>query len=152
MSLPNIFSPEVMQGLIKRIEQLQPDTPALWGKMHVAQMLAHCNVSYEMAYENKHPKPNGFVQLMLKWFVKDLVVSDKPYKANSRTAPAFIISDPREFETEKKRLLNYLQKTVELGATYFDGRSSLSFGVLSKEEWNNMFYKHLDHHLKQFGV
>ena len=71
---------------------------------------------------------------------------------NSRTAPAFLITDTKDFEAEKKRLINYIKKTQELGEAHFDNKESHSFGNLSKTEWNNMFYKHIDHHLTQFGV
>lgn len=71
MALPNIFTPEVTNLLIQRINKLHANTEQKWGKMSVAQMLAHCNVTYEMAYENVHPKPNAFLKLMLKLFVKN---------------------------------------------------------------------------------
>jgi hypothetical protein len=105
-----------------------------------------------MAYEDKHKKPNAFTKLMLKLFVKNTVVNDKPYKKNSRTAPQFVIADAKNFQEEKERLIAYIKKTQNLGGSYFDGRASHSFGKLTKQEWNNMFYKHLDHHLNQFGV
>lgn len=152
MTFPNIFSAEVANGIIDRINKLKNDTPALWGKMDVARMLAHCSVTYEMIYEDKHPAPKGFAKLLLKLFVKNIVVGVKPYPKNSRTAPAFLISDPRIFEIEKKRLIEFIQKTQQLGENYFDNKESLSFGKLSMEQWNNMMYKHLNHHLAQFGV
>jgi len=150
--MKNIFQAAVTSEVIERINRLNPSTPQQWGKMNVSQMLAHCSVSYEMVYENKHPKPNALMKLMLKAFVKNVVVSEKPYKRNSHTAPSFIITDEKEFEKEKNRLILYLQRTQELGESHFDGKESLSFGKLTKGEWNNMFYKHLDHHLNQFGV
>jgi hypothetical protein len=84
--------------------------------------------------------------------VKNGVINEKPYPKNSRTAPAFIIADERKFEEEKARLIGYLQKTCALGSAGFEGKESLSFGKLSAPEWSNLFYKHLDHHLRQFGV
>lgn len=150
--LPNIFSQSVADEIIERIQQLKPTTPAQWGKMNVSQMLAHCNVTYEMAYEDKHPKPNFLMRLILKTFVKNLVVNEIPYKKNAQTAPAFLITDEKEFDKEKNRLIQYIQKTVDLGAESFEQKESHSFGPLSITEWNNMFYKHLDHHLRQFGV
>jgi hypothetical protein len=152
MALPNIFSQEVSDQIIERINSLKTDTQARWGKMNVAQMLAHCNVTYEMVYENKHPKPNFFMALLLKSLVKGKVTNEIPYKRSLQTAPAFIIKGDKDFETEKARLINYISKTQELGEAHFDNKASHSFGVLSKNEWNNMFYKHLDHHLTQFGV
>lgn len=150
--MKDIFDSQVTAELIDRINHLKPDTPALWGKMSVDQMLAHCSVTYEMAFTNKHPKPNPIMRLLLKAFVKNGVVNEVPYKKNIRTAPVFIIPDRRNFEEEKARLINYLQHTLALGRDHFEGKESLSFGPLSSLEWNNMFYKHLDHHLTQFGV
>lgn len=150
--MKNIFTKEVTDEVIGRINNLTNETKPLWGKMTVAQMLAHCCVTYEMAFENKHPKPNFLMGLMLRAFVKQTVVGPKPYVKNSRTAPAFIITDSRDFEIEKTRLIRYLEKTQKLGESHFDGKESLSFGKLSVDEWNTMFYKHLDHHLGQFGV
>lgn len=148
----NIFDKNVTDEVIARINNLKKDTAPQWGKMDVAKMLAHCCVTYEMIYENKHPKPNFFVSLMLKLFVKNMVVSDKPYQKNGQTAPAFIIKSDKDFETEKKRLTDYILKTQELGGSYFEGKESNSFGKLTAKEWSNLFYKHLDHHLTQFGV
>jgi hypothetical protein len=120
--------------------------------MSADQMLAHCNVTYEMAYEDKHPKPNGLTKMILKLFVKNNVIGPKPYKKNSRTAPQFLITDAKNFVEEKARLTDYLKKTQALGTDYFEGKESHSFGKLSAKEWNNMFYKHLDHHFNQFEI
>ena len=150
--MKSLFNLSDVNEVINRINQLTPETKALWGTMSVSQMLAHCNVTYEMAYENIHPKPNAFMKLILKSFVKKLVVSETPYNKSIRTAPAFIIKEDKDFALEKERLINYLNKTLELGEAFFDGKESHSFGALNKIEWNNMFYKHLDHHLHQFGV
>lgn len=152
MPLPNIFSKAVANEIIGRINKLTISTQPKWGKMNVAQMMAHCNVTYEMVYENIHPTPNFFLKLMLKYFVKGAVVTEKPYKKNSPTAPAFLITTEKEFNTEKERLITYITKTQELGEREFNNKTSFSFGPLSTTEWNNMFYKHLDHHLSQFGV
>lgn len=152
MALPNIFTREVSNQVIARINALTPERQANWGKMNVGQMLAHSSVMYEMVFDNKHAKPNVFIRFILKSFVKNIVVSEKPYKRNSQTAPAFIIKNNRDFNTEKNRLIAYINKVQQLGEASFDGKESNSFGVLNKTEWNNMFYKHLDHHLTQFGV
>ncbi|GAB3230643.1 DUF1569 domain-containing protein [Algoriphagus aestuariicola] len=150
--MKNIFDPLVTSELVERINQLKPESPALWGEMSVDQMLAHCNVAYEMAFTNKHPKPNALMRFLLKSFVKKGVVNEVPYSKNIRTAPAFIIADRRDFQEEKDRLIKYLEHTLALGRDHFEGKESLSFGKMTAQEWNNQFYKHLDHHLTQFGV
>lgn len=150
--LPNIFQTSVAEEIISRINKLTPETKALWGKMNVAQMLAHCNVTYEMIYENKHPKPGAFLKVILKLMVKPIVTNEKPYKKSSQTAPAFIITDERIFNAEKARLIGFIKQVQAEGPDSFNGKESLSFGKLSTTEWNNMFFKHLNHHLSQFGA
>lgn len=150
--MKNIFEQSDTIELINRVNKLTRVSKPNWGKMSVAQMLAHCNVTYELVYEAKHKKPKGLKKWLLKTFVKNIVVSEKPYKKNSRTAPEFLITSDKDFDTEKNRLIAYIRKTQELGDTYFDNKESHSFGKLTKTEWNNMFYKHLDHHLTQFGL
>ena len=148
----NIFLDETTTKVIGRINNLKPESTPNWGEMQVAQMLAHCNVTYEMVYEDIHPKPNAFMKFILKAFVKKQVVSEKPYPRNGKTAPQFLIKSEKDFNTEKRRLIDYIEKTNALGESHFDGKESHSFDKLNKVEWNTMFYKHLDHHLKQFGV
>ena len=70
MALPNIFSKSVAEEVIQRIELLLPTAQPLWGTMNAAQMLAHLNVSYEMIFDNIHPKPGAFMKLILKTLVR----------------------------------------------------------------------------------
>ncbi len=150
--LKQMWNPSDTQEIINRIQKLSASSQPLWGKMSVGQMLAHCNVTYELIYENKHPKPNVLMRMVLKLLVKDTVVNEKKYKRNSATGPVFIIKETKDFDLEKKRLIEHIQKTQQLGESFFDGKESHSFGVLKGQQWNNMLYKHLDHHLNQFGA
>ncbi|KIC62173.1 DUF1569 domain-containing protein [Chryseobacterium taiwanense] len=151
--MENVFDSKDAQNYIDRINNLVEDTHGLWGRMTVDQMLAHCSVSYEMVYEpEKHKKPGAIAKFILKRFVKPKVVGEKSYPRDSPTAPQFIVKGRKNFEDEKKRLIGFIQKTQQLGASAFDGKESHSFGKLSSQEWNNMFAKHLNHHLAQFGV
>ncbi|SDN07225.1 DUF1569 domain-containing protein [Kriegella aquimaris] len=152
MTIRNLFDPKESQETIVRINSLNSETQPLWGKMSVAQMLAHCNVAYELVYEDKHQKPKGFKKFLIKLFAKNIVVGPKPYKKNSMTSPIFIISDARDFDKEKKRLIYHIEKTQQLGGSHFNNKESHAFGPLSEKEWNTLFSKHLDHHLQQFGV
>jgi Protein of unknown function (DUF1569) len=153
MPLPNLFTKEVAEEVIARINKLTPRTQPQWGKMSVDKMLAHCCVAYETIYEpGKHPKPNPVMRVILKVFVKPLVTGEKPLRKNSPTAPYFIISTDKDFDAEKTRLIAYIRQTQQLGEQEFDGKESLGFGAMTKAQWNNMLYKHLDHHLTQFGA
>ena len=153
MAYPNIFEREVADGVIGRIGLLTADAERVWGKMDVGRMLGHLNVSFEMIYEpEKHPKAKFPISLILRYFVKGVVVGEKPLRRGSPTAPQFIMKSDKDFEAERTRLIEYINRTVELGETHFDGREYVSFGVLTKTQYSNMFYKHIDHHLQQFGA
>jgi hypothetical protein len=150
--MKSVFNQSDVSELINRINKLSPTTKPQWGTMNIAQALAHCNVTYELVYDNIHPKPNGFKKLLLRMFVKKYVVTEKPFKRNGPTGPEFVVKVDKNFDVEKKRLVDYIHKTQQLGEKHFAGKESQNFGVLNSNEWNTMFYKHLDHHLTQFGV
>ncbi len=151
--MQDIFNAKEAKTYIDRINKLSPETKGKWGTMSVDQMLAHCNVTYEMVYEpQKHKSPSGIAKFILKNLVKSKVVGEKSYSKNSPTAPQFKINGDQDFDLEKKRLIGFIQKTQQLGREAFDGKESFSFGKLKAQEWNNMFAKHLNHHLEQFGV
>lgn len=152
MSFPSVFDPATTQKCLERLAKLEVDTQPQWGKMDAAQMLAHLNVAYDITYGHKPVKYNGFARFMLKLFVKDMVVGTKPYKKNSRTAPAFLIADSRDFEKEKAKLIAYIKDTEQKGKSFFEGKKSSAFGVLSSEQWSTQFYKHMDWHFTQFGI
>lgn len=153
MTLPNIFTKEVSEQVISRIQQLTPDSKPLRGKMNVAQMLAHCCVSYEYGFEpEKHKRPNWMVRKLTTLIAKKIVTSETPFTKNSRTSPDMIMATEHDFSLEQERLIGFIRKVQTQGEDYYDGLESRSFGKLTKEEWNNLFYKHLNHHLQQFGV
>lgn len=150
--MKNLFTEKDTQETLKRIDSLTENSKPNWGKMSVGQMLSHCSVTYEMVFTDKHKKPNLFLKLILKTFIKKAVVSEKPYPKNGKTSPQFLITDKKDFLKEKETLKNYMKQTQKLGESYFEGKESNSFGKLTAAEWNAMFYKHLNHHLTQFGV
>lgn len=152
MQLSNLYSQSGSQTFVNRINQLTPNTAAQWGKMNVAQMMAHCNVSFEMGHNENYKKSNGFLRFILKNLVKGGLVNEKPLKMNSSTAPEMEIKTEKDFVHEKQMLIRYLNKTVEVGENYFNGKDHPGFGVMTSGEWNVFLGKHLDHHLTQFGV
>lgn len=151
--IKNVFDRTVTDELIARIQQLRPDTRPQWGRMTAGQMLAHCSVPFAYVYEpEKYTKPGPFKRMLFKLFVKKFVVTEEPFKKNSKTGPDLLMKTEKDIEQERERIIDFLNRTQELGENYFDGKASIYFGKLTKHEWNIMFYKHLDYHLGQFGV
>lgn len=152
MALPSIFDAQVLAQILARLEKLTYNTQPQWGKMNAPQMLAHLNVTYNLAYNRVEVKNNFIMRFILKTFVKKAVINEVPYPKNTRTAPVFIIAEERDFEKEKAIFIRNLQDTATNGAKFFEGRVNVSFGQLTSIEWNNLFYKHIEHHFTQFGI
>ena len=109
--MKNIFDLKETNSIIERIGKLDAYAKPQWGKMSVDQMLAHCNVTYEMIYDNIHKKPNPLMKFVLKMIVKPSVVGEKLYKKDLRTAPQFLIKEEKQFDVEKKICRLYFKNT-----------------------------------------
>lgn len=151
--MQNVFDAKDAQEYINRINNLTPETQRKWGKMSVDQVLAHLNVAYDLTFTpEKFPKPSFIAKFLLSKFVKPKITNEIPYKQSLPTSPVFIIADERNFEEEKAKLIGNIQRVQQLGKEAFEGKENINFGKMTAQCWNNMFAKHLNHHLDQFGV
>mgnify|MGYP000405607642 FL=1 len=151
--MQNVFDAKDAQEYINRINNLTPETQRKWGKMSVDQVLAHLNVAYDLTFTpEKFPKPSFIAKFLLSRFVKPKITNEIPYKQSLPTSPAFIIADERNIEEEKAKLIGNIQRVQQLGREAFEGKENINFGKMTAQCWNNMFAKHLNHHLDQFGV
>jgi hypothetical protein len=148
--MKSLFEKEAHKEIVQRIEALQPGTKALWGKMSIDQMLAHCCEPLKNATGVRKP-PRSFIGLILGGFVKESFIGDKPFPKNSPTDKNFIITGSRDFETERQNLLKIVRQFVEGGVSACTTHPHPFFGKLSPEDWGKGMYKHLDHHLRQFS-
>ena len=155
MTYPDLFAKKECEKALARIENLTRETQPEWGVMNAAQMLAHLNVAYEFVYDpGKHKRPTGLKKFFLKHLLKPFVVGPKAYKQNAKTAPEFKVASESnaEFDTEKTKLIDFIEQVQRDGVFKFLSVESHSFGLLTEQEWNTLFSKHLEHHLVQFGV
>ena len=149
MEIKDMFDPAVKQDIIDRINLLTPGTQPRWGKMNVAQMLAHLQVPMGVALGTHKVKGNWLMKLILPLFKKNLY-DEKPWKQGLPTDKTFIMTGlEKDFENEKNQLLDKINRFTE---TNMINEAHPVFGKLTKEQWSKATWKHLDHHLKQFGV
>ena len=148
MEKKSIFDDSTFAEMLNRIESLTPETGAEWGSMDVAQMLAHCAEIQEVG-NGKSLVGTPFIVKLLKRFILKMVLKEKPYPHSKRTHPQFIITDSKDFEEQKARLIDALEKLKAAGPV---SKTHPVFGDMSGEERGWISYKHLDHHLTQFGV
>ena len=149
--MQSLFDSSVHESIVKRIESLSPDSTPAWGKMNVSQMLAHCALTFGVPLSDKKLKGNFFMKLLGGFFKKQLY-NDTPWKQNLPTAPILKITDEKNFVEEKQKLLSRVEQFYNAGP---DGISKFPhpvFGHFTPQQWGQSMYKHLDHHLRQFGV
>ena len=149
MELKNIFEPSVKQEIIARINKLTPRSQPQWGKMNVSQMLAHLQVPMGVAI-GKHKLKRTLFGRIVGPMAKSILYNDKPFKHHLPTDKSFVMTgQEKDFEKEKQRLLDMIYNFKE---EKIINKTHPFFGGLTKQQWSVGTWKHLDHHLQQFGV
>jgi hypothetical protein len=151
MSTPSIFAETTLRDTVGRIRGLTPDAKAQWGKMNVAQMLAHCQVGIRLAVGEMTLK-RAFIGYLFGKMAKKSLTSDKPWKRGLPTAKEFVVSDQRDFATERDRLLALVERLSRGGPEGLTKAPHPFFGAMTTTEWDLLMTRHLDHHLRQFGA
>ena len=149
--MKNLFDQEASTEILSRLEKLQPDAKASWGKMSVSQMVAHCIVPIQVALGERVPK-RTFMGLIFGKMAKRMVLKDEPFKQGLPTDPSFVIKDQPDFNAKKQELKTNIEKLLTTDKNAMTARAHPFFGKMTADEWGFLGYKHLDHHLRQFGV
>ncbi len=148
--MQSLFDPPARESVLARLERLQPGAARQWGKMSAAQMLAHCSRAMEVA-TGETPRRQALIGKLFGPFVKASLLGDKPFGRNSPTDPTFVVTGEKDFEAEKQRLTRLVNTFCDSGSEKASTRTHSFLGRLRGEQWGVMMYKHLDHHLRQFG-
>ena len=149
--MKNLFDKAPYDEIIERLNKLSPASAPQWGKMNVAQMLAHCKGPLKLPLSTTRT-PRIFMGRLFGWLIKSKLYNDSPWKPGLPTANDFIVKDERDFKEEKKELLELINKFHNAGPSGINKFPHPLFGKFTEEQWGKSLYKHLDHHLKQFGT
>ena len=149
--MKSLFDATAYNEIKERMNRLSPGSAAQWGKMNVAQMLAHCKEAFQVPLSEKK-LPRMFMGRLMGWMIKSKLYSDDPWKKNLPTAPDFLIKDERDFNNEKQQLMNLVSKFHAAGLNGISKYPHPFFGKFTPEQWGMSMYKHMDHHLKQFAA
>jgi hypothetical protein len=148
--MKSLFDPADRQSLLQRIAALDPGSARQWGKMNPAQMLCHCSRALETA-TGERPMKQALIGKILMPFFRSSILGEKPFKKNSPTDPTFVVTEERDFAAERARLNGLIDRFVANGAPYAGTQMHAFFGKMTGQEWGELMYKHIDHHLRQFG-
>mgnify|MGYP003640013659 CR=1 FL=1 len=147
--MKSLFETETITEIRNRINKLSEDSERQWGKMTVGQCMHHCQGPLNIMLEKKDYglRPNFIAKL----FFKKMLYNDTPYRKNLPTARFLKESEPRDLDSEKSQLLALIDE-VESKKEQEEWNEHPGFGYFTKQQWGQMQYKHLDHHMRQFGV
>ncbi len=148
--MQSMFNDEDQAALESRFKVLRPDSPRQWGKMSPAQMLAHCATALEAPLGERH-EAQALLGRLIAPFVRSSVFGAAPLRHNTPTDAACVIVNERDFLEEQGRLLEKMRRFCDRGPSAADQRIHSFFGRMSGQEWGRFVFKHLDHHLRQFG-
>jgi hypothetical protein len=150
--MKNLFDPARATELRERIQRLRPDSPRDWGKMTAPQAMAHCAVALEWAVGDT-VAPRMMIGRVIGGVVKRLAVrDDEPMKRNAPTAPDLRIVDQRDLAIDQARLTRLIDRFSTGGPAGCTTHPHAFFGRMTPDEWAVLMYKHVDHHLRQFGA
>lgn len=152
MPKTSLYDPTTFDGIMGRLDKLTPAAERLWGTMTVAQMLAHVRKALETSFDNGKPARFNLFGFLMGPLIKKMVLKDEPYKKSLPTGKQVIVKDDRDFETEKSKLVETMKKFLANGPDKAATKPHPLFGKMTGDEWGFSQWKHLDHHLKQFGA
>lgn len=136
--------------LLERFSKLTPDRKPLWGKMSCTQMVTHCGEPLRAAMGELTVAAKGPVILRFPP-VRYAVIHWLPVPKSAPTAPEFVPppgGDWKRAQAALAQTTDRFVKMAEKGGTFVEHPA---FGAISHAEWGLLMWKHLDHHLKQFG-
>jgi hypothetical protein len=148
--MENLFNATDRDAMLTRLAGLHPDQARRWGKMALPQMLAHCTVGVQYPLGEKTGR-QSLIGRVLAPVLKGRFLGPRPFGRNGPTGPDFIITDQRDFDVERHRLHDYIVRFCAEGRGGVNNRAHSFFGPLTGDEWGRLMFKHLDHHLRQFG-
>lgn len=147
--MKSVWNDSDYRELRERLDRLTPDTAARWGKFTAPQMVCHLADCLKMA-TGELPVPSKNLPIRFTP-LKQLIIYVLPFPKGAPTAPQLISRKPAEWSGEVQLLRNEFDSFVKRGPS---GKfvPHPAFGTLTPKSWGVLVYKHMHHHLTQFGV
>ena len=151
--MKSVYTPQHLAELIARIDTLSPESRRRWGRMTVHQAVCHLNDFLKASLGDRPlaQRPVGLSRRILSFIAftlplpwpKGLPTSPEVDAERGGTPPATFEVDVREL----KALLERFARTEGkgLGPHY-------AWGEMGRGAWGRYGYRHVDHHLRQFGA
>ncbi len=150
--MKNLYEVATAKEIKDRIARLGPANERQWGKMTAPQAMAHCAIAMEWAVGDNH-LPRMFLGRLFGPIAKsNLLKDEKPVGRNMPTAKSLVVADERDLAKECQRLSALIDRFSTAGPQGCTKHPHTFFGPMTPDEWARLMYKHVDHHLRQFGA
>ncbi len=146
----SIFDPAVRHSIARRFRDLTPGHTRKWGKLSTPEMLTHVSDQLRMAIGRLPASP--IAGPLRHWPVNYLMVHMVPWPKGKAKGPREAFTTrPGNWEDDRATFLGLLE---ELGSADPGGTwpHHASFGRISGKDWGVLTWRHLHHHLTQFGA
>lgn len=147
--MATLWNTDDRNRLLDRASRLDPTRPPRWGKMSAPAMVAHLTQQLRLALgEVRSNRIPGF----FRYFpFRELIVYVLPWPKGAPTAPELLTATPSEWEADLAAFRDAVQRVTDRRAdAAFEEHPA--FGKLSRRAWGVLIYRHIDHHLRQFGA
>lgn len=146
--MPSLLNPSEREALLERFRRLSPESKPAWGQLTAPRMICHVSDQLRVALGDLPSKDQS--NLVKRTLVRLLVVHTpfEPPPGKIQTAPEMLTTQPTSWEEDCGTFESLVQRLAESGGF----QPHPAFGPLSKDEWGRLSWKHINHHLRQFGV
>jgi hypothetical protein len=147
--MKSIWQDEARRELTDRVGALAPDRRAEWGTFSAPKMVCHLGDALRMAMGDLKVAPK---RLPIRYPpLKQLIIYAAPFPKGTPTAPELLARQPREWVNDVADVQDLLARAGSARTTD-TWPDHPAFGKLSKRAWGVVIYRHMDHHLRQFGA
>lgn len=146
--MPTLRRETDRQQLVARLKRLTPHAQPRWGSLDASRMLCHLADAQDAGLGDLEVKPTG-PRAFRHFPLKHLAIYVVPMPRNTKAPPEMLTTHPGDFEDDRRRVLEGMSRmaTAPLG----QGPDHFLLGRLTWDQWNILNWKHIDHHLRQFG-
>lgn len=147
--MKSIFDKTTREEVIARINSLNDNNTAQWGKMNLYQMLKHCTLWEEMIQGKQTYKRMFMGRLFGKMMLKAVLKDTSPLRQSTPTVPELVIKEKSgDMTTQKAEWISRIEQYETFANANF---IHVFFGEMTEEQIGYFVYKHIDHHLRQFN-
>jgi len=146
--MPTLRNEADRKKLAERLGRVTPQSKPRWGRFDAPRMMCHLGDALEEAL-GRRAVPRRGPALLRHFPMKHLAIYAIPMPRSAKAPRELLAEDPGDFEANRRRVLEGIEGVAAM--TSGKAPNHFLFGKMTCEQWNCLAWKHIDHHLRQFG-